>query len=96
MCVWSVRSYHVLLSKVALYKAVRMLVLEDLRVGEVVGVAVHGNHALVVATQLGQSHAVRLPGGHLHRETSSQVGQLYNCGMIPHSCQYLRFKSSTA
>ena len=42
-------SYHVLLSNVALDKAVGMLVLEDLRVGEVVGVSVQGHHALVVA-----------------------------------------------
>lgn len=42
-------SYHVLLSDVTLHKAVGMLVLEDLWVGEVVGVSIQGHHTLIVA-----------------------------------------------
>lgn len=62
-------SYHVLLGNVALHKAVGMLVLEDLWVGEVVGVPIDGHNALIVAAQLSQRHAVRLPRGHLWRMT---------------------------
>ena len=42
-----------------------MLVLEELGEGGVLGVPVQGDDVLVVAAQLGQRHAVRLPGRHL-------------------------------
>lgn len=58
-------SYHVLLSDVALNKAVRMLILKDLRAGEVVGVSIQNHNPLVVATQLGQGHSIGLTSGNL-------------------------------
>lgn len=59
--------HHVLLGDVALHIAVGVLVLEELAEGGVLRVAVQRHHVLVVAAQLGQCHAVRLPGGHLER-----------------------------
>lgn len=62
----SLRPHHVLLGDVALHVAVGVLVLEELAEGGVLGVPVQRHHVVVVAAQLGQSHAVGLPGGHLH------------------------------
>lgn len=58
-------SYHVLLRDVALNKAVRMLILKDLRAGEVTGVSIQNHNSLVVATQLGQGHSIGLTSSNL-------------------------------
>lgn len=58
---------HVLLGDVALHVAVWVFVLEELREGGVLGVPVQNHHALVVTSELGQRHAVRLPRGNLDR-----------------------------
>jgi len=58
-------SYHVLLGDVALDVSVGVFVLEELGKGGVLGVSVQSDHVLVVAAQLGQGHAVSLPGRHL-------------------------------
>lgn len=42
-----------------------MFVLEELRERGVLGVPVQNHHALVVTSELGQRHAVRLPRSHL-------------------------------
>lgn len=58
-------SYHVLLCDVALHIAVGVFVLEELGEGGVLGVSIQSHHMLIVAAQLGQSHAVRLPRSNL-------------------------------
>lgn len=54
-------SHHVLLGDVALHVAVGVFVLEELAERGVLGVSIQGHHVIVVAAELGQSHAVRLP-----------------------------------
>ena len=63
-------SHHVLLGDVALDVAVRVLVLEELGEGGVLGVPVQSDDVLVVAAQLGQRHPVRLPGRDLKGRTT--------------------------
>lgn len=58
-------AYHVLLSNVTLHIAVGVFVLKELGEGGVLSVSIQSHHVLVVTTQLGQSHAVRLPRGNL-------------------------------
>lgn len=58
-------SHHVLLGDVALHVAVGVFVLKELAERGVLGVSIQSHHVLVVAAQLGQSHAVRLPRGDL-------------------------------
>lgn len=58
-------SYHVLLCDVALHVAVGVFVLEELGEGGVLGVSIQSHHVVIVAAQLGQSHAIRLPRGNL-------------------------------
>lgn len=54
-------THHVLLSDVALHIAVWMLILEDLREGQIVGIPIKRHNALIVAAQLGQGHPIGLP-----------------------------------
>lgn len=66
---------HVLLGDVALHVTVWVFVLEELREGGVLGVPVQNHHALVVTSELGQRHAVRLPRGDLDTQTDRKMTQ---------------------
>lgn len=61
-----------------------MLILEELCEGGVLGVSIQGHHVLVVAAQLGQSHAVRLPRrdllGRTHKRTEVSSPQSTETG----------------
>lgn len=72
-------SHHVLLRDVTLHVAVGVFVLKELGEGGVLGVCVQSHHMIVVTPQLGQGHAVRLPGGNLIAQGQTDSTTINDC-----------------